>query len=417
MQRADGSHDDRGARPALPPIVSVDDHVVEPPDLWTSRLCAADLADGPRVERRRGRVVRDDSGAVVFVEDPSGRWGDVWRYEETTWPLTAGYAAVGELRELHADTFVTFDDLEPGCYRQPARLAAMTSNQTEASLCFPTFPRFCGQRFLGATDLGLARRCVEAYNDWILEEWCAGAGAGRLLPVTLVPLWDVDLAVAEVERCAAAGSCAIAFSEAPHHLGLPSVHSGQWDRLFAACAETGTTVAMHIGSSSRLPTTADDAPHMVLAALTFENSAHAFVDWLTSGLLVRHPSLHIALAEGQAGWMPFVLERLDSIWERGRTYERDLWKRIPERPSSYMRHRVYCCVFDDLHALKNRHEIGTQQLMFETDYPHADSTHPRSRDVAARLCEQAGLDDHETWRLMRGNAIECFRLDRMGIVA
>ena len=117
----------------------------------------------------------------------------------------------------------------------------MDTNWTQASLCFPNFPRFCGQTFLEASDRELALLCVRAYNDWMVEEWC-GASDGRLVPLCLVPLWDPQLAAAEVERNAARGVRAVCFSEIPAYLGLPSIHSGEWDPFFAACEATGTVL-------------------------------------------------------------------------------------------------------------------------------------------------------------------------------
>ena len=128
-------------------------------------------------------------------------------------------------------------------------------------------PEETGQTFLenGSRELSLA--CVRAYNDWMIEEWCGGDGAGHLIPLTLIPLWDAEQAADEVRRCASKGSFAITFSECPPHLGLPSIHSGYWNPLFAACQETDTVVNMHIGSSSRAPSTSDDAPLLVTSVL------------------------------------------------------------------------------------------------------------------------------------------------------
>jgi len=311
---------------------------------------------------------------------------------------------------------VLFEDILPGCYDRAARLADMDRNHTDASLCFPTFPRFCGQTFLERGDRGLALACVRAYNDWMIGEWCADAARGRLIPLTLVPMWDPVLAAAEVRRCADKGSHAIAFSENPAALGLPSVHTDAWDPLWAACQETDTVVNMHIGSSSTFSKTSDDAPPLVIIALTFEGASHALVDWLTSGVLARFPSLRIALSEGQVGWMPFLLERLDEAWEHARGYAKTQEK-VPEPPSSYVPGRVFGCVFDDQVGLALRDRIGMGQIMFETDYPHGDSTFPHSRDTAATIASKADLSEQETWRLLRGNAISCYRLDRYGIIS
>jgi hypothetical protein len=174
---------------------------------------------------------------------------------------------------------------------------------------------------------------------------------------------------------------------------------------------------MHIGSSSRAPSTSDDAPLLVTSVLTSQNSEAAFADWLSSGLLARFPSLRIALSEGQVGWIPYILERLDSGWDRAAKFDRHLRDRIPERPSSYMAGRVFGCIFDDAAGLRNRDVIGMSQIMFETDYPHADSTFPNSRQVAAKMISEAGLDEQEAWSLVRGNAINCYGLSRFGITS
>jgi predicted TIM-barrel fold metal-dependent hydrolase len=400
-----------------PRIISVDDHVIEPRSVWTDRLPTKFLDRGPRVERKFGSPTYPVPDKMVLDEGdgPNARWCDIWVYEDLRWPMYAGHAQA-RLRDPSLGPLVpvTFDDFFPGCFEQPERLEDMDLNYVEAALCFPTFVRFCGQTFAERDDKELALLCVQAYNDWMIDEWCAGAGTGRLIPLTLVPLWDAELAATEVRRCAGKGSSAVAFSENPSKLGLPSIHSGHWDPFFAACDETQTVVNMHIGSSSTLTTTSPDAPLSVTMSLTALNAQAALADWLLSGLLPRFSQLRIALSEGQVGWMPFALERVDAIWDRGDVWEPALLQRVPERPSSYM-DRVYGCVFDDTHGLRSRGIVGMKQIMFETDYPHADSTYPNSRQTAEKLIANAGLDEQEAWQLVRGNAIECYGLRRFGI--
>jgi predicted TIM-barrel fold metal-dependent hydrolase len=403
----------------LPKFISVDDHVVEPLDLWTARLPSKYRETGPHPRRERGQVVFDIERNAGFRtgDGPDDRWCDIWYYEDTMWPLHAAYAAVGPLVDVPATTGVCYDDLLPGCFDQAARLTDMDTNHTEASLCFPTVPRFCGQLFLNRKDPELALLCVQVYNDWMIDEWGGGAGRGRLIPLTLVPMWDADLAAAEVRRCAAKGSKAVAFCESPSELGLPSIHTGAWEPFFAACAETGTVINMHIGSSSRMPMTSPGAPIIAMVALTSENSVHALVDWLTSGVLARHPDLKIALSESQVGWMPFILERLDSAWRRSTRYDPSIFASLPEPPSHYVPGRVYACVFDDAVGLANRERIGMGQIMFETDYPHADSTFPESLAVAEKMIAESGLSEAEALRFVRTNAIDLYDLQRFGIVA
>jgi hypothetical protein len=408
------------ATPAIPRIISVDDHLVEPPRLWLDRLPAKYHDRAPRVVRIKGtmQAVTGPGRAQVTEnpEHPDSRWCDQWYYDDYVWPLHAGYAAVGPLRDLIASAPVTYDDVLPGCFDQAARLADMDRNHTEASLCFPTFPRFCGQAFMERDDKDFALLCLRAYNDFMIDEWCAGDGHGRLVPMTLVPLWDAELAAGELRRCAEKGSHAVTFPDVPPFLGLPSLHAAYWDPLLAAAEDTETVINMHIGSSSKLPASSDDAPQMVWAALSAQYSQNCLVDWLASGVLAHFPHLRIALSEGQVAWIPYFLERLDSIWHRRDGYETAMLDRLPEPPSHYYRERVLGCVFDDVHGLRNREAVGMSQIAFEVDYPHADSTFPDTIATVTKVAGAAGLDEGETRQLVRGNAIDFYQLGRWGIL-
>jgi predicted TIM-barrel fold metal-dependent hydrolase len=400
----------------IPRVISVDDHVVEPPTLWSERVPQSLREVAPRTVRQFG-VVQYVNGRARFVqgEAPGAAWSDVWLYEDLAWPLHAGLA-LGNDRERHELDPVTYEDIDAGCWQQEARLARMDANHTEASLCFPTVPRFCGQMFLEAKDKAVALECLKTYNDWIIDEWCGGAATGRLIPQAVVPLWDVQLAVQEVERCSAKGSHSITFSEGPQALGIPSMYSGYWDPLWAACEATDTVVDMHVGSSSKLPTTADDANILVLPTLIWQNSVHALTDWLLSGTLVRFRRLHVALSEGQVGWIPFVLERIDISWSL-RQNDAEIRTLLPDLPSSYLDDRFFGCIFDDLSGLQLRDAIGMGQICFETDYPHVDSTFPHSKETVERLAGKAGLTADETRKFVRGNAIRCYGLERYGLSA
>lgn len=398
----------------LPKIVSVDDHVVEPAGVWQDRLPRKWLDEGPRLERRVGWMDWTP-GAPSFIEDdsPASRPVDVWRYEDTVWPLPRGFAQVGS--NEFGGLLVTYENIVPGAYQQRERLADMDANGVEASLCFPTFPRESGQRFLHARDRELALACVQIYNDWLIDEWCGGDGRGRLIPVTLIPLWDAELAAAEIWRCADKGSHAITFHQQPADLGLPSIHSGRWDPVFGACEETQTVINIHLGSVSRMPVTAPDAPDDALETITIESTINAFVDWMLSGVLERHRMLRVAFSEGQAGWMPFFVEQMDKIWERN-AHIGDPQKRLPRPPSEYLPGRVYASIFDDVHSVVGRPSIGMGHLMVEVDYPHDESTFPHTTSTIEKLVQTAGLSPLETRQLLRGNAIECYGLERNGII-
>src|SRR5581483_9350649 len=198
----------------IPRLVSPDDHIQEPAHVWETRLPARLRDRGPRVERLRGRC---DLGAgdLRFVETGEGSWADVWNYDGRLVPILRIAAAAGLPRNEIDITPVTFDGIRKGCYDPAARLADMDTAGIAASVCYPNmFVRFAGQQFSNASDKELALACIRAWNDFVIEEWCAGS-AGRLVPMGIVPLWDVELAVEEAKRLAGLDFRSISFPEAP----------------------------------------------------------------------------------------------------------------------------------------------------------------------------------------------------------
>jgi predicted TIM-barrel fold metal-dependent hydrolase len=392
----------------LPRIISVDDHVVEPAHLWQTWLPERYRESGPRVERRGiGTMEHIGGGSYRQTFDPNGPPADCWVYEDLVYINKRHVAAVGFDRDDMTMSPITYDEMRPGCYEPTARVEDMELNWVDASLSFPTFPRFCGQTFLEGKDRDLALACVRAYNDWMIDEWCAGSG-GRLVPLCLIPLWDAGLAADEVRRNAARGCRAVCFSEIPPHLGLPSVHTKHWDPFFAACQETGTTVCMHIGSSSKMPATSQDAPAAVAASLSFNNAMASLCDFLFSGVLVRFPRLKLAYSEGQIGWLPYILERVDDVWVDHRAWG-GVRGQIPEPPSTYYYRQVFGCFFKDRHGVASIERCGPDNVTFETDYPHTDSTWPHTKKIAEELV--ADLSDEVVYKIMRGNAIRMLELD------
>jgi predicted TIM-barrel fold metal-dependent hydrolase len=392
----------------FPKIVSVDDHVVEPAHLFERWLPAKLAEDGPRVERHGLGGLKFVGGTRYEYElSEDGSPCDIWFYEGLMYPHKRHVAAVGFERDEMELVPITYEEMRPGCYEPKARMDDNDLNWVEASLCFPTFPRFCGQTFLEAQDRELALACVHAYNDWMVEEWCGDSG-GKLIPLCLIPLWDAQLAAAEIRRNAARGVRAVCFSEIPPNLGLPSIHSGEWDPFFAACAETQTVVCMHIGSSSKMPATSPDAPAAVQATLSFGNAMASLTDFLFSGVLVRFPELRLAYSEGQIGWIPYILERADDVWVEHRAWGgvRDI---VPEKPSSYYYRQVYGCFFRDRHGIDSLDKVGVDNTTFETDYPHTDSTWPNTLQVAMSLF--GDQPDDVVYKLARGNAIRMLGLD------
>jgi predicted TIM-barrel fold metal-dependent hydrolase len=165
---------------------------------------------------------------------------------------------------------------------------------------------------------------------------------------------------------------------------------------------------MHIGSSSKMPATSGDAPVAVAATLSFNNAMASLSDFLFSGVLVRFPTLKLAYSEGQIGWLPYVLERADDVWREHRAWGgvRDI---VPEPPSTYYYRQVFGCFFRDRHGIEAIDRVGVDNITFETDYPHTDSTWPDTKQVAKELV--AGLDDESVHKIMRGNAIRMLSLE------
>jgi predicted TIM-barrel fold metal-dependent hydrolase len=382
-------------------MISVDDHVIEPPNVWQDRIPAA-LRD------RAPKLVKDDDGQA-------------WVYEGKRMAVEGLAAAAGKDKTEWRPDLNSYSDMRPGCYDPVERVKDMEIDGVLASMCFPSFPRFCGQVFLEASDKELALLCVQAYNDWMIDEWC-GAVPGRFIPLTIVPLWDPLAAASELERCAAKGAKAFSFSENPTKLGLPSLYAKDkhWDPLFATAAETGMVVCTHIGSSSALPKTAPDSALIVSVVLTPVNAVFSLVDWLFSGMLVRHPKLKLALSEGGIGWVPYILERAeyavdrhrfwaarDDVQFKGNAVEGLGNEYLPDLDvRDLFRNHVYGCFIDDEFGAQNIDAIGVENVMAEADYPHTDSSWPHSLDtIKKRLTHRS---DEDVWKILQGNARRVF---------
>jgi predicted TIM-barrel fold metal-dependent hydrolase len=372
-------------------LISVDDHVVEPPNVWTDRLPAKYREAGPHIVEREGRV-------------------QGWLYEDEFTPLALqGNVNTRRFRgeQGRGDDLYTrhYDDMIPSAFDVHARLEAMDEDGVHAQLIFPTFPRFGGAKFINAKDKDLALACVEAYNDWMIDEWCAAAPE-RFIPQVIVPLWDVSLAVTEMERTAGKGARSVAFVENPYPLGLPSFPTGHWSPVFAAAEALDLVLSIHIGTSGSLIKSSPEAPPSVGIALCGVNSMLALSELTLSDAIVGYPSLRIALSEGGAGWVPYVLERLDYTWERSR-YE---GVQQEMRPSDLYRRSFWTCIVADRVAVDNRAEIGVDKLMFESDFPHNDSNWPASRKLFADVCRD--VPDREVAMIAEHNARGLYRFPR-----
>ncbi len=380
-------------------LISVDDHVLEPPHVWVDRV--------PRKDRDRAPHMEEDGTGL-----------DYWVYEGKRYPSSGLNVALKSTDEYTPEP-IGYRDMRPGCYDSKARLEDMDRAGILASLCFPSVTRFCGQLFLEAQDHAFGFVCIQAYNDWMLEEWC-GAAPGRYIPLILIPLWDPLLAAQELERCAAKGATAFAFSENPAPLGLPTIHDEQryWDPLMRAASELQMVVCMHVGSSSQVPRIAPDTPVIANLAWGAMRTSGTMLSWIFSGMFERFPNLKIALSEGEIGWIPYYLERAEQVLHKQRHWVKrgvrfmdhesrtDADLDVLDVRTSFRDH-IFGCFIDDAHGIASLDEIGEDNVMCETDYPHSDSTWPNCIQVVKN---QIGHLPAETqYKVLRGNAERLYR--------
>ena len=372
-------------------LVSVDDHVVEPPGMFANHLPAkyADLAP---------KIIQDDDG------------NDVWFYEGAMLPNIGLNAVAGKPPEEYGIDPTTFAEMRAGCFDIDQRIRDMDANGVLGSMCFPSFPQFCGQLFSRTEDKTIALAMLQAYNDWHIDEWC-GSYPGRFIPLSLPPIWDPKLMAAEVRRVAAKGCRAVTFSENPEKLGWPSFHSEHWDPFWQAVTDEGTVVCLHIGSSSQLTITSLEAPINVMITLQPMNIVQAAADILWSRVVTEFPGVKFALSEGGIGWIPYFLERADYVYKHHR-----LWtgQDLPMLPSELFRERFITCFIDDASGVKNRHDVGIDTITWECDYPHSDSTWPDSPEVLAESL--AGVSDAEIDQMTHLNAMRFFSYDPFSII-
>lgn len=357
-------------------IIDADTHVTETPDLWTSRAPA----------KMRDRV--------PFVEtDARGR--QVWKLGNgRRLGLVGMSATAGRGSFKHPPK--GYDDMHPGAYDPNARLKYMDDMGIWAMVMYPNVGGFGAQQFLKLNDPELMLTCVRIYNDW-QTEW-ASADPRRLLPITSIPFWDVDAAVEEVRRCAAKGHKGILFTGEPQYYGKPLLGDPHWNPLWEVAVDCDLPISFHIGSGNmaeglartRVQTYGRMAAFTELAVDIFLQNAIQLNDLLMSGVLVRHPKIKFVSVESGIGWIPFALEAMDYQFKGNSVTEEH-----PEfdlLPSEYFARNVYACYwFEQTAPRRLIDQIGADNVLFETDFPHPTSLY--GDEVFARI--KGGLSDCE----------------------
>ena len=368
-------------------LVSVDDHLVEPPELFEGRMPAHYAETAPKVTR---------------TADGS----DVWVFNGAVIPNVGLNAVAGRPKEEYGVEPTAFDEMRPGCYDVHERIKDMNAGGVLGSMNFPSFPGFSGRLFAACEDKGLALAVVQAYNDWHIEEWC-GAYPGRFIPMALPVLWDPELAAAEVRRVAAKGCHSLTFTENPATLGYPSFHSDHWDPLWRAVVDEGVVVSIHLGSSGQLAVTAPDAPVDVMITLQPMNICQAAADLLWSRVIKEFPDIRFALSEGGTGWIPYFIDRLDRTYDMHHLWTgQDFGDRLP---SDVFREHFLTCFIADPVGIQLRHQIGMDNIAWECDYPHSDSSWPQAPEELAQVA--VGVPDDELNKISYQNACRWYSFD------
>ena len=365
-------------------LISVDDHVVEPPHLFEGRM-------PKRFADRAPRVIETDEGHQA------------WLLDGLVLPEIAINAVAGKPVEEQFVEPVRFEAIRRGSYDIAARIADMDVDGVYASLNFPSALGFGGVRLTMLDDPEFVLAVVRAYNDWHLEEW-AGHRPDRIIPCQIPYLLDATIAAAEVRANAARGFHTITFPDLTHLVGLPSLTTDYWDPLWAACEETETVVSIH-ACSGGMANKIDPAATITCLGVFFgvAQSIHPAIEWLFAGIPARFPKLRICLSEGGIGWVVALLDRLDH------EYARNVPGRWPDlTPREIVLRNFVFCMLDDPTTLQHlRHVIGVERILLETDYPHSDSSWPNSQEKWRRQFE--GIPADEVARMAWRNAAELFK--------
>ena len=383
-------------------IVSVDDHVIEPGNLF---------------EKHIPKKYADRAPKMVF--DPASnlqKW--TWEGGATATPFICAVVTLPPMEWGYDPS--TLAEMRPGCWDVNQRVRDMDANGVFASMNFPSFPGMAGTFFATAQDKDFAYTALQAYNDWHIDEWAA-SHPGRFIALPLPAIWSPELSAQEVRRVARKGVKAISFSEAPESFGYPSIHSGEWDVFFKACVDEGLVVAIHIASSNVAQGANPAAslggagpPIEVTSTLPTWNALPCAANLLWSKSLIKFPDLKIALSEGGTSWIPGFLDRMERQFHVQKWAKSDLGGLTP---TEMFRKHFLACFISDPSGLLLRDRIGIDNIAYEVDYPHSDCTFPGSPEELWEHIVEAKCTDEEINKITYQNAARFFGLDLFKHVA
>ena len=372
-------------RPVRYTIFSVDDHLLEPPHTFEGRLPS-------KLQDRAPRVIETEEGH------------EVWEFEGQPYFQVGFMCVAGRPREDHRLEPCRFEEVRPGCYDIDARIKDMDIGGVWSSVNFPSgVTGFGGTLFSETKDQELGLACMRAWNDWLYDEWY-GPYKDRIVPLGITYLADPQKGAEEIRRNAARGFRAVTIPDQLHRIGYPAVFDDHWEPIVRACAETGTVLNLHVGSSgfAQMP---PGAPMLELGATLFGELAFvSCAEWLWSGWAARYPDLKIAMSEGGIGWVAGLIDRLDNIMSRS-GYGAG-WPDKKNSPSDVLRRNFWFCMIDDPSTVSTRHAIGVENILVESDYPHGDGTWPDTQEVIHKML--GGLPVEEIRLMTHENAAKLY---------
>ena len=381
-------------------IIDVDTHIIEPPDLWTSR-----------VSKKWGDLVPH-----VKVSAKSGV--ERWFVGQDRLPAVASVAHAG-WKDFPPGFPPTLAQADPATWRAEDRLKRMDQYGIHAQVLYPNLLGFQCESFMRMPDRQLGLDCVRAYNDF-LAEFCS-LDPERLVPVMWLPFWDVEASVAEIERSARNGHRGVIFGGDFTVVGLPSVHDKHWDPIYAAAEHHQLSINFHIGFAAKTTEEArifqstvrdDKAAYVKGSTMLFMGNALAISDLILYGVCERFPKLNFVSVESGASWLPFLVEALDWQWLNAGGAKLYAGRMLP---SDYFRRQIYGSFWFEKDMLKQALELYPDNLMFETDYPHPTSLSPGPASYARNPHEVidahlAGVEESILQRALHDTAARLYHL-------
>ena len=376
-------------------VISTDDHLQESSTVWTDRMSKSKWGDKvPQIRE---------------VEGGNERW-HIWDIPMQRSLGTVQGAVAGEFPDgLGPDRW---EDMPKKTYVPAERLKAMEEDGVDVHTFFSNIAGVAGQTFSNPIyeDVDFRMECIRAYNDWQIEEW-ADPYPGRFITIALVPLWDAQLAAAEVRRMHKRGVKAISFSF-PQQFNYPHISDPFWDPFWQAAQDAGLSVNLHIGSGGSIGIINESwggRGRMVQVAdgstKGLASNIQVMSTLLYSGIFDRFPTLKFVSSESGLGWAPYLLETADHQWESQRLYKHGM----PTKPSELFHRQCYINFWYEETGIALRHAIGIDNIMWESDFPHPTGSYPNSRAYIERTL--AGVPEDERRKMLVENAIRVFNLD------